>query len=73
MKHATVVQNVFKLYIERKAIAEHFCSSNILSLLLKHEKTNQISVLIYVQMKLRGSLNKFPDFFVWPLLFIVHT
>ena len=28
---------------------------------------------INLHTQIRGSLNKFPDFFVWALLFIVHT
>ena len=28
---------------------------------------------IYIYIYIRGSLNKFPDFFVWALSLIVHT
>ena len=32
-----------------------------------------LSLLVYIHIYIRGSLNKFPDFFVWALLLIVHT
>ena len=31
-----------------------------------------IYIYIYIYIYIRGSLNKFPDFFVWALLLIVH-
>ena len=32
-----------------------------------------IYIYIYIYIYIRGSLNKFPEFFVWALLLIVHT
>ena len=32
-----------------------------------------IYIYIYIYIYIRGSLNNFPDFFVWALLLIVHT
>ena len=30
-------------------------------------------IYIYIYIYIRGPLNKFPDFFAWALLLIVHT
>ena len=50
----------------------------VLSVSIFYSKVILFSLLPVVRLSssildLRGSLNKFPDFFVWALLLIVHT
>ena len=34
---------------------------------------HKLYIYIYIYIYIRGALNKFPDFFVWELLLMVHT
>ena len=47
-KTYAVCSKISKAHPERRGIAEHFCGSNTLPLLIKLEKLIQISVLVFI-------------------------
>ena len=58
------IDDFFKFF----TIAKFYCIRQT-----SKSKKKLIIKQIFLWMKVQGSLNKFPDFFVWALLLIVHT